>query len=38
MSHYEKAWQAAWARITTAVQAVGRERNTVRMLKTEGEI
>ena len=32
MSHYEKAWQAAWVRITTAVQAVGRERNSVRML------
>jgi pyridoxal phosphate enzyme (YggS family) len=32
MSHYEKAWQGACARITNAVQAAGRERNTVTML------
>ena len=32
MSHYEKAWQAARARIAEAVQAAGRERNSVKML------
>ena len=32
MSHYEKAWQGACARITRAVQAAGRERNSVKML------
>jgi uncharacterized pyridoxal phosphate-containing UPF0001 family protein len=32
MSHYEKAWQAACARITEAERAAGRERNSVRML------
>ena len=32
MSHYEKAWQAAYARITKAMQGAGRERNSVRVL------
>jgi len=32
MSPYEKAWQAACARITRAVQEAGRERNSVKVL------
>ena len=32
MSHYEKAWQAANARIAAAAQAVGRDRNSVKLL------
>ena len=32
MGHYEKAWQAAWARIAGAAQAAGRNRNNVKLL------
>jgi pyridoxal phosphate enzyme (YggS family) len=32
MSHYEKAWQAARARIADAAQAAGRDRNGVKLL------
>lgn len=32
MSHYEKAWQGARARIAKAVQQAGREHNNVKML------
>ena len=32
MSHYEKAWQAARARIAHAAQVAGRSRNSIRLL------